>query len=170
MMTTTKEQVSISTRIKQLKAEMRHHRLSILKLSEDLNYPATLIADILFLRKKPDMDLLDKIENEIKNSSKNRKISQRVRNFPDNPMEMSNKSYQSLDFSHSNIPNKLGEKIKKIRTELNFSELELGATLSPSVPANFIEEMENNQFIPSIEHLIEISDLGETTLDWLLRD
>lgn len=32
-----------------------------------------------------------------------------------------------------------------------------------------IQEIETNQIIPTLEHLIQIADLGKVTLDWLLR-
>ncbi|AYG00361.1 helix-turn-helix domain-containing protein [Lactococcus allomyrinae] len=166
------EQTEVDEQIKNFKIEMRRYRIPILKLSKDIGYPAALVSDILFLRKKPDIKLLQKIEESL-NGSIQDKGEERYLNGKGRistlPMETMNKSYQSLSCANSDILNKLGGKIKTIRTQLNLSEVEFGAELTPVVSPRFIREIEDNRFVPSLEHLIEIADLGKVTLDWLLR-
>ncbi|QDK71829.1 helix-turn-helix domain-containing protein [Lactococcus protaetiae] len=56
-----------------------------------------------------------------------------------------------------------------MRARLQLSKFEFGARLSPALPPEMIQEIEANQIIPTLEHLIQIADLGKVTLDWLLR-
>ena len=61
-------------RIKKLKIKIRSYRIAILKISENTGYSATLIADVLFLRKKSNDKLLQKLEECVDNLMKDRAI------------------------------------------------------------------------------------------------
>ncbi|AYG00849.1 XRE family transcriptional regulator [Lactococcus allomyrinae] len=166
------EQTEVNERIKNFKAEMRRYRIPILKLSEEIGYPAALLSDILFLRKKPDITLLRKIEEALNGSIQDKEEGRTAKHRESGsilPLETLSQSYPSLSCAHPEILNELGGKIKSIRTRLNLSEVAFGVALFPVVSPRFIREIEENQFVPSLEHLIQIADLGEVTLDWLLR-
>ncbi|AYG00911.1 helix-turn-helix domain-containing protein [Lactococcus allomyrinae] len=170
MDTLQKEQLDVNEQLKKLKAEIRRYRIPILKLSEEIGYPAALVSDIIFLRKKPDMRMLRKIEIALNNSIKDIVVSQNKSDQQVASYELKRLKYSTqYDKDKSEAVEELGEKVKTIRTRLQLSKFEFGARLSPALPPEMIQEIEANQIIPTLEHLIQIADLGKVTLDWLLR-
>ncbi|AYG00212.1 helix-turn-helix domain-containing protein [Lactococcus allomyrinae] len=163
------KQKEINERIKAIKKVIQRYRIPILKLSEKIDYPGTIVADVLFFRKKAGDDFLEKVEKALEgivreNRSLNTMAKQHDRE------ERTKNSFEDLGFLDSKVPVKFGVKIRRIRYTLKYSKEEFGEKLSPSLSVYTIDEMENNQFVPSLSYLIQIADMGNVTLDWLLRD
>ncbi|AYG00587.1 helix-turn-helix domain-containing protein [Lactococcus allomyrinae] len=163
------EDIDINKKMKIFRTEMRRYRIPILKLSEDIGYPAAFVSDVLFLRKKPDIKILEKLERVLNSSAQDKGVNLCTISGERCLIDTKDESHQNLNGRQSEFLDNLGEKIRGIRTRLNLSEVEFGRELSPRVSSRLVWEIEENKFTPSLEHLIQIADLGEVTLDWLLR-
>ncbi|QDK71167.1 helix-turn-helix domain-containing protein [Lactococcus protaetiae] len=163
------KQKEINERIKAIKKVIQRYRIPILRLSEKIDYPGTIVADVLFFRKKAGDDFLEKVEKGLEGIIReNRNLN--VMTKQHDREEKTKDSFENLGFLDSKVPVKFGVKIRRIRYTLKYSKEEFGEKLSPSLSVRIIDEMENNQFVPSLSYLIQIADMGNVTLDWLLRD
>lgn len=73
-------------------------------------------------------------------------------------------------FEFSEVPLKLGDKIKRVREKIGYSQAEFALLLKPEVSPETVKYWENNFGVPLLDYCIQISDLGVVTLDWLLKD
>ncbi|MFZ2577624.1 MAG: helix-turn-helix domain-containing protein [Lactococcus hircilactis] len=162
--------------LKDIRTELKSKRITTIELAKQLNMDSAYLSDYLFFRKLPSDQLIsdirkaiEEIEQAAQKKVEEAPMSKEALEIIEKERVVKEKDNET-SFEFSEAPLKLGDKIKRVREKIGYSQAEFALLLKPEVSPETVKYWENNFGVPLLDYCIQISDLGVVTLDWLLKD